>query len=400
MKNFLFLLLLSSLNIKAQISCPPNNNGSPCSGPNDSYSSTFTINTPNGRGFDAHTWANFSTYSCNIIAVFNSVMQGYPNDSLIDCPSPEYNCHGYAWRKAFGGSEAVIPNDAIYNYWDDGSFYEVNFVPQSIKGVVVYPNNAHSAVTVPGSYPMKFRSKWGQGYLVEHAPTDTPYGTPERYYLRCGACDASPYLEGMTYNWGSVNTVNFVSAGGYNVYSNLHPTCELNQDVCWNWQSGSCASNSGNNWGVSGSRNINAWFNLSSGQSITFSVRAGSPCGTSNRNVTFVAQSYYRMANTNAIKDRLEIEFDNVDYLEILPQQIVVFDEKTGKEELRVSMKEIFESKQFDGKKIAIDVRKLSRGMKIVNFLYLKLDIKEAQEQLAKGNPEIERKTDRIFLVD
>lgn len=49
---------------------------------------------------------------------------------------------------------------------------------------------------------MKFRSKWGQGYLVEHAPTATPYGTPERYYLRCGACDASPYLEGVTYNWG------------------------------------------------------------------------------------------------------------------------------------------------------------------------------------------------------
>lgn len=102
------------------------------------------------------------------------------------------------------------------------------------------------------------------------------------------------------------------------------------------------------------------------------------------------------------MKDRLEIEFDNVDYLEALPQQIVLFDEKTGSEELRVSLREIFKSKQFDKKKIVIDVRKLSRGMKIINFLYIKLDSKEAQEKLKNGleNADIERKTDRIVLVD
>ena len=49
-----------------------------------------------------------------------------------------------------------------------------------------------------------------------------------------------------------------------------------------------------------------------------------------------------------------------------------------------------------------IDVRKLSRGMKIINFLYIKLDSKEAQEKLKNGleNADIERKTDRIVLVD
>lgn len=404
MKIFILCVLCTTVfNIKAQIYCTPYNNGSQCE-PGPTHASTFTIKTPLNNDVQAFSWYHHNTYSCDVIGWLNNIVQGYPNVTLSACPSHEYNCHGYAWHMEFTGygQKVAIPNDEIYHYWDDGSFYQVNFVPQNIKGVVVYTDNKHSAVTVPGSNPMKFRSKWGQGHLVEHAPTDTPYGTPERYYLRCEACDTIPYLEGMTYNWGAVNTVNFVSAGGYNVSSNLHPTCELNQDVCWNWQSGSCASNYGSNWGVSGSRNINAWFNLSSGQSITFSVKATSPCGTSNRYVTFVAQSYYRMANTNGVKDRLEIEFDNVDYWEILPQQIVIFDEKTGKEELRVSMKEIFESKQFDGKKLAIDMRKLSRGMKIVNFLYIKLDGKEAQEQLKGGiaKAEIERKTDRILLIE
>ncbi len=116
--------------------------------------------------------------------------------------------------------------------------------------------------------------------------------------------------------------------------------------------------------------------------------------------MTFVAQSYYRMANTNEVKDQLDIEFDNVDYLEILPQQILIFDEKTGKEELSIDMKEVFKARKLEGKRMSIDVRKLSRGMKIVNFLYLKLDTKEAQEKLRRGEAEIERKTDRIFLID
>lgn len=403
MKVFLLLLLFSFLNVKAQIVCPPNNSGSPCTGPNDNHTSDFTVNTPMGTPVSAFTWENFNSYSCNLIPSFQAIMQNHPNVELLECPSHEYNCHGYAWHMAFSGSKVAIANSAIHHYWDDGSFYKINFVPKNRIGVVVYAGNGHSAITVPGSIPtMKYISKWGQGYLVKHDLTDTDYGSPQDHYLRCGHCDDSPYLEGMTYNWGAVYTVNFVSAGGYNVNSNLHPTCELNQDVCWNWQSGSCAGNSGSNWGVAGGRNINAWFNVSSGQSVTFSVKATSPCGTSNRYATFVAQSGYRMANTNSVKDRLNVEFDNVDYLEILPQQIIIFDEKSGKEELQVSVKDIFESKQFDGKKIAIDVRKLSRGIKIVNFIYIKLDSKEAQEKLKSGlvNAELERKTDRIVITD
>lgn len=327
--------------------------------------------------------------------LFDNVVQGFSNITLLSCPSPEYNCHGYVWHMQYGGQNAVIQNDQISKYWNDGSFYEVNFVPQNAKGVVVYADNKHSAVTVPGSNPMKFRSKWGQGYLVEHLPNSVPssYGSPQRYYLRCGTCDAAPNMFQISYNLGNVNTVNFVSAGGYNLNTNLQP-CQLNADVNW--------SANGNSWGSSGNRKTSAWFNLSSGQSLTFTIGAPSGCGTSNRNVTFVAQSGYRMANTANVKDRLEIEFDNTEYIEILPQQILIFDEKTGKEELKVSVKDLFDNKQILNNKVSIDVKKLGRGMKIVNFLYLKLDSKEAQEKLRGGtaSAEIERKTDRIVLID
>jgi hypothetical protein len=388
----LILCLFISLRVAAQ-NCAPQGT-TPCiytygggNGPN--------IYTPNATL--VQTFSAPPLFPCEIAAgdvQFNS----FSGITAISCPSSAFNCHGYAWHMEFGGygQQVWVESDQISKYWNDGSFYEVNFIPQNAKGVVVYANNAHSAVTVPGSNPMKFRSKWGAGYLVEHTPNNVPsgYGAPQRYYLRCGACDAAPNLFQMTYNWGSVSTVNFVSAGGYNLNTNLHP-CQLSNNINW--------SANGNNWGPTGNKNIGAWFNLNAGQSLTFSVSAPSSCGTSNRNVTFVAQSSYRMANTASIKDRLEIEFDNVDYLEILPQQIIIFDEKTGKEELNVDVRELFRAKKLEGKKLTIDVSKLARGMKIVNLLYLNLDSKDVQEKLNKGgigSVELERKANRIVLTD
>ncbi len=75
------------------------------------------------------------------------------------------------------------------------------------------------------------------------------------------------------------------------------------------------------------------------------------------------------------------------------PRQLKFIDDKTGNQELSVNVYEVFERKQFDSeKKMAIDVKNLKRGVKIVNFIYPKLDAKE------KGL--VERKSDRIILVD
>ncbi len=122
-------------------------------------------------------------------------------------------------------------------------------------------------------------------------------------------------------------------------------------------------------------------------------MNANSYCGSASRNPTFTAQSGYRIYSSDNVKDVLYIGFDNVEHKEVLPMSVNIYDDKTGNQELSVNVSEIFEKKQFDAdKKMAIDVKKLKRGMKIVSFIYPKLDTKE------KGL--VERKSDRIILVD
>lgn len=103
MKIVITTLMLSfiTLALKAQIYCPPNNNGATCTSPNDTHQSDFNVQTPNLSNVAAFYWYSFSSYSCNVIANFNEVMQSYPNAVLLDCPDPTYNCHGYAWRMQF-----------------------------------------------------------------------------------------------------------------------------------------------------------------------------------------------------------------------------------------------------------------------------------------------------------
>ena len=261
----------------------------------------------------------------------------------LSCPTSKYNCHGYAWYTSWsppaGGTEIWIPNDQISKFWLDKSFYEVYTSPTNVKGVVLYEFGNHSAITIPNSNPVNYISKWGAGYLVRHAPNSVPssYGKPSRYFLRCGACDLPPNLSRMTTNLGSVsNTVNFITAGGYTLSTNIS-TCELNaNNLIW--------SSTGNvmNWTTSGTQKASVLFTIAAGQSFTLNCTAANACGSSNRNITFVAQSMYRIASTAQVRDKLQIEFDNTDYLEILPQEIGIFDEKTGREEMKVSVKELF----------------------------------------------------------
>jgi hypothetical protein len=343
---------------------------------------------------------------CEVNAYDNELSR-YTNISSSGCPTANYNCHGYAWHKSFYGQanygkpqEVWIQSEEVPKYWSDNSFYEVFSPPVNVKGVILYYSQGaitHSAVNDVGSSPLMYISKWGAGHLVRHSPTNVPtnYGSPSRFFLFCGACDAAPDLSKLTYNLGAVkNTVNFVAAGGYTMYTNLNRTCGLNTDMTW--------TGNGNNWAATGFGKLTVLFNISSGQSVTFTGNAANNCGSSSRTVTFVAQSSYRIASTAQVRDNLSIEFDNTDYLEILPQEIIISDEKNGKEELRVSVKELFERKYFqNNKQLSIDVKKVTRGMKIVNFIYNKLDTKEAQDKVAKGDfSEKSRKTERILLVD
>lgn len=266
-------------------------NGTPQCNPSPDQSNGPTIQTPNGGSISTYTFTPLE--DCEV-TYYNNEYNSVIGNASLGCPNSVSNCHGYAWHYSFGGSLVYIEGSDIHKYWDDDSFYKVNFIPKKAKTVVLYykdGNMTHSAIGETLNGVREYRSKWQFGHLVKHGLTNVlpAYGTPTEFYLRCGACDTIPDMNLMTYNWGSVNTINFVSVGGYYLNTNLHH-CQLNNDISWNA--------GGNNWGSIGTKKVSAWFNLTSGQSITFSISAPSNCGTSTRNVTFVAQSGYRMFNT------------------------------------------------------------------------------------------------------
>lgn len=168
-------------------------------------------------------------------------------------------------------------------------------------------------------------------------------------------------MEEMTYGTagngqGTLNTVNFVSSGTwYNVLTNQDPNL-LTSSVSWN-------PNVTVNAYTSGSNDVQWNVNLSSGQSVTVGVTATNSCGSGNRNPTFTNYSGFRVA-PNPAKDKVTVTFDHTDYLEALPEQIELVNEKTLKVVRSAITKDVFEAKAFrDGNAVEFDIKALARGI-------------------------------------
>ena len=349
------------------------------------HSISFAQSTPNGTDVSGDVGYYPELTPSQIEWVNDKVAREYSNITKIGEPTRTYNCHGYAWIKHDGGGDYWLNNPGDDQFWLDNSYVQTsNTTDPNLR--VSYQGD-HSAVTT--STPGVCISKWGPWGRYVHNTTNVPIdylpNSTLTYYVRC----FTPNLQNMTYNSNfgpTVNTVNFVSAGFREVFTNI-PSSYLSTPINWN------PNNNSIGFSANGANNINGSFNLGSGQSVTFYMSVIGFCGSQTRSPTFVAQSGYRIASSGNVKDILYVGFDNVEYLEILPTSISIHDDKTGNQELLINMSDIFEKKQFDSeKRIAIDVKKLKRGVKIVNFIYPKLDTKE------KGL--VERKSDRIILVD
>lgn len=103
--------------------------------------------------------------------------------TIIAEATKTYNCHGYAWHMVEDGIPVCIGLNSFTDeniYWTDGSYVEVD---ESLATIVSYDENTanHSAVRITNNL---YRSKWGAGPLVEHAPNSCPYYTtmPKKYY--------------------------------------------------------------------------------------------------------------------------------------------------------------------------------------------------------------------------
>ena len=117
----------------------------------------------------------------------------YPNASVHELASSQYNGNGYAWL--INDVTAGSNNPATkYNSWlentgqqmdgtllSDEDFYEYCSASEAVK--FYYPLADHSAIPYVGS-SVNHISKWGNGPLMEHAPADCPYITAGVQYRK------------------------------------------------------------------------------------------------------------------------------------------------------------------------------------------------------------------------
>lgn len=151
------------------------------------------VYTPNHTEVRA-LWVSGDLTSAQKTSFNNEIKKNYPNATMISGSTAHYNCHSYAWYSQSTGSTIWI--NEPYPYWKDGSYKlqkstgYTNSIPSGVaNGAKVYYDDGatyktyHSAIKFSST---KFRSKWGQGPLMEHSPTYTPYRNTKSllYYKR------------------------------------------------------------------------------------------------------------------------------------------------------------------------------------------------------------------------
>ena len=138
------------------------------------------------------------------------VVSNFDGVTVVSEATKTYNCHAYTWHIVEGGDNVWIGLTSLTDeniYWTDGSYLEVD---ESIATKVSYYESAdanHSAVRISNNL---YRSKWGVGPLVEHAPNICPYNAslPKKFYVR------APVISGP---------MRLYDEGNYSVYSETYP---------------------------------------------------------------------------------------------------------------------------------------------------------------------------------
>lgn len=208
-------------------------------------------------------------------------------------------------------------------------------------------------------------------------------------YIASSTSASGPNLRNMTFATNtSVYSYNSLPVGSHYLFTYIDPNLLIG-NINWTKTAGTS-----NNWGVYGSKNSNAWFTLSSGQYITLQIFAQDECNTSYRTLTFTAQSSYRIASSPTFSSTLSIDFDNVTFLEALPQSVGIYNAQNGKEDKLINIKELFDNGFFkNNAKLDIDVREIETGKKVLRFVYTN----GSENGKAIGQ---EVKTENIIIVD
>lgn len=210
-----------------------------------------------------------------------------------------------------------------------------------------------------GTYSVRAYSSSCQTYSNSIAKSPF-FGSPTLQLMKYGTAG-----NGVT---NTVYNVNTVSASTWYIVQTNEPSGSL----AWN------PNNASVNGYVSGPYEYR--FYLNAGQSLTFSpLTATNSCGTATRYPTFTTSSGFRVT-PNPATTEFQVEFDHVDYLEALPEQIDLFSEKSTKAVRSVKVKDTFDKKAFkNNNAIDFDVKDLPRGTYYLHVIDSKKKDKEVE---------------------
>lgn len=154
---------------------------------NPVYYPAYDVKTPKGHAVVAWRLEPTDELTWKDVVMTNEYWKAaFPSATLEGDSTRKYDCHSYAWYDQSTSNNRWINNGDQSIYWEDTSYIQVSYAVGGAK--ISYTNELHSAIFVSGSSPFSgyCRSKWGQGPLMYHPCTVTPYNSSELdiYILR------------------------------------------------------------------------------------------------------------------------------------------------------------------------------------------------------------------------
>ena len=179
----------------------------------------LVTHAPNNNSVQAYTTNEVFPIEAKSYYI-NSAQNAYSQIMLIDEPTPQYNCHSYAWYSQDYDTNNYWINSPLDYFYDDESIYENVSTPQVGDIVLyVYSTNVsteilHSAIVVSITLDesnnvlenITVQSKWGHWGLYEHGLDDCDYfwqSTGVAFFRRTDhthsyalICDSSKQMHG------------------------------------------------------------------------------------------------------------------------------------------------------------------------------------------------------------
>lgn len=147
---------------------------------NPTYTTGSPVYTPKGTAV-ATLRCTLDYTSAEKTAINNYYAGTFSSATLVSSSTAKYNCHSYAWYSTSTANNRWINNPL--NYYNDGS-YKYRGSTGITSDKVFYVNAGyveHSAIKTSSTL---FTSKWGQGPVMRHSPSYSPYGGSLYYFYR------------------------------------------------------------------------------------------------------------------------------------------------------------------------------------------------------------------------